>query len=300
MDLKQLQYFVVSVDSGSFKKAAEVLYTSQPHISKTIKALETELQIELLVRKARGVEVTEAGKKVYEYACRILLESGKIENIREKQNICTLHVAASSSDRLSSLFQKFYIKEFGTGVHSQYTECGIEEILQAVHRHMADVGIVCVDQKQMTAFRQQLQNKHLEFAELGRTEPLLFAGPKSPLYQANLVTMKELRDINYVQMKDGDSLSINLIQGNEDYRYHKRHGQVLMTNSRYLMLKMVLESELCNISCGMFPEIADHEEIHGIPIRGTKESITFGYVKRKRDELSPEAERFVTFIGEHL
>mgnify|MGYP000606318504 CR=1 FL=1 len=37
MDLKQLQYFVVSVESGSFKKAAEMLYTTQPHISKSIK-----------------------------------------------------------------------------------------------------------------------------------------------------------------------------------------------------------------------------------------------------------------------
>ena len=64
MDLKQLQYFVVSVDSGSFKKTAELLYTSQPHVSKIIKSLETELQTELLVRKARGVEMTEAGRKV--------------------------------------------------------------------------------------------------------------------------------------------------------------------------------------------------------------------------------------------
>ena len=32
MDLKQLQYFVVSVESGSFKKAAEMLYTTQPQI----------------------------------------------------------------------------------------------------------------------------------------------------------------------------------------------------------------------------------------------------------------------------
>ena len=78
MDLKQLQYFVVSVDSGSLKKAAKVLYTSQPHISKTIKSLEAELQVELLTRKYRGVEVTEEGRKVYEYACRILVEAGRI------------------------------------------------------------------------------------------------------------------------------------------------------------------------------------------------------------------------------
>ncbi len=70
MDLKQMQYFVASVDSGSFKRASEILYTSQPHISKTIKSLETELHMELLQRTARGVNVTAAGRKVYEYACR--------------------------------------------------------------------------------------------------------------------------------------------------------------------------------------------------------------------------------------
>ena len=43
MQLKQLQFFVVSVDMGSFKAAAETLYTSQPHISKTVKTLEENL-----------------------------------------------------------------------------------------------------------------------------------------------------------------------------------------------------------------------------------------------------------------
>lgn len=300
MDLKQLQYFVVSVDSGSFKRAAEVLYTSQPHISKTIKALETELQIELLKRKARGVEVTEAGKKIYEYACRILVESGKIQNVRENINVQTLKVAACSSDRLAELFQCFYMEELKSGLHARYMECSVEEILQAVHRHLAEIGLVCVDQKQITAFRQELQHKHLEFTELGKTEPFLYAGPRSPVYQMPYVTMKELRDLQYVQMRDGDFLSINLIQGNEDYQYHKHHGEILKTNSRFLLLRMILETELCNISYGMFPETAEHEAIRKIPIRGTEAGITFGYVKRKRDTLSLEAERFTDFMKKQL
>ena len=76
MELKQLQFFVVSVDMGSFKKAAEVLYTTQPHISKTIKALEQELQIELVNRNASGVTITEEGKQVYAYASSILQHTG--------------------------------------------------------------------------------------------------------------------------------------------------------------------------------------------------------------------------------
>lgn len=301
MDLKQLQYFVASVDSGSFKKAAEVLYTSQPHISKTIKSLETELQVELLERKARGVETTEAGRRVYDYACRILVESGKIQNILEEQNVVTLCVAASSNDWLASMFSQFYTAELEKDFHAQYMESDMEGILQALHRHRAELGFVHVNENQTTGFRQTLEYKHLEFIELKKKEPLLFLGPKSSLYHAAFVTNKELRELNYVQTKDDpDFLSINLIQGNEDYQYHKRRGQIMVTNSRHLMIRMLRDTELCSIGCGICPEIIGVEEIRGIPIKGNKACITFGYVKRKRDELSPEARKFVDYVKEHL
>lgn len=301
MDLKQLQYFVVSVDSGSFKKAAEVLYTSQPHISKTIKALETELQVELLARKARGVEATEAGRKVYDYACRILVESGKIQNILDAQKAATLRVAASPSDWLVSVFGEFYRTELELGSHGEYIEGDMEGILQSLHRHRAELGFVYVNRNQMTGFRQTLDYKHLEYAELKKMEPMLFLGPKSPLYHAAFVTNKELRDLSYVQTKDDqDFLSINLIQGNEDYQYHKRRGQVLVTNSRYLMIRMLLQTELCSIGCGIDPELTNHGAVRGIPIRGSGETISFGYVKRRRDELPPEAERFIAFVKEQI
>ena len=58
MDLKQLQYFVVSVDCGSFKRAAQLLYTTQPHVSKTVKALEDELGCPLFDRNVKGVRTT--------------------------------------------------------------------------------------------------------------------------------------------------------------------------------------------------------------------------------------------------
>ena len=86
MQLKQLQFFVVSVDRGSFKAASEVLYTSQPHISKTIKALEEELDFPLLNRKAKGVVMTEEGRKVYEYAAGILRNMEMIGMVQEEKD----------------------------------------------------------------------------------------------------------------------------------------------------------------------------------------------------------------------
>ena len=103
MDLKQLQYFVVSVESGSFKKAAEMLYTTQPHISKSIKNLETELNVQLLERKARGVEVTESGKKIYEYACNMLVDASRIHAaVEEDEKV--LRVISAAGDRFATLF----------------------------------------------------------------------------------------------------------------------------------------------------------------------------------------------------
>ena len=102
MDLKQLQYFVVSVESGSFKKAADTLYTTQPHISKSIKALETELGVQLLSRKARGVELTDAGKKIYEYACNILVDAAKIHAVEASEEKL-LHMASCAGDKMAAL-----------------------------------------------------------------------------------------------------------------------------------------------------------------------------------------------------
>ena len=297
MDLKQLQYFVVSVDSGSLKRASEILYTSQPHVSKTIKSLETELQVELLKRRPRGVEVTKAGRKVYEHACRVLMEAGRIQNVQEEEDIQVLCVAANSSDRLACLFQTFYAEKMKARIHARYMECKTEEIFRLVHRHTAELGFVYVDEKQMTAFRQMLEYRHLVFEKMGETEPRLFAGPKSPVYTAASVTMQELRDLDYVQMQDEqDTLSIQLLQRSEDYQYHRRRGRVLTTSSRSMLARIVAETQLCSISCGFCPEPAGDGTIRGIPIRGAKHSVIFGYVRRERGALSREADAFAEYV----
>ena len=55
MELRELQFFVVSVDAGSLSQAAQILYTTQPHVSKTIKKLERTLGYQLLERSKKGV-----------------------------------------------------------------------------------------------------------------------------------------------------------------------------------------------------------------------------------------------------
>ncbi|MBK5461978.1 LysR family transcriptional regulator [Peribacillus sp. TH27] len=71
MDFKQIQYFTEVVNQGSFSKAAEHLFLSQPNISKSIKDLEKELDAKLLTRTTRKIELTDTGKLLYHYGQRI-------------------------------------------------------------------------------------------------------------------------------------------------------------------------------------------------------------------------------------
>ena len=72
IETKQLQYLVVCADLQSFSKAADVLYTSQPNVSKVIKMLEGELGFPLFERQSRGIQLTKKGKRVYDYACGVI------------------------------------------------------------------------------------------------------------------------------------------------------------------------------------------------------------------------------------
>lgn len=72
MDIPHLKYFVEVAKQKNFTRASETLHVSQPSISKMIKSLEEELNVTLLDRSERQVELTDAGKVVYDQAVKVL------------------------------------------------------------------------------------------------------------------------------------------------------------------------------------------------------------------------------------
>ncbi|WP_071429552.1 LysR family transcriptional regulator [Angelakisella massiliensis] len=62
MQLKAIEYFIAIVETGSFTKAAEKLFISQPALSQQIKKLEDELGAKLFDRSKHSAELTEVGQ----------------------------------------------------------------------------------------------------------------------------------------------------------------------------------------------------------------------------------------------
>ena len=68
MELRHLRYFAAVAEAGSLTVAAQKLHTSQPSLSRQIRDLEDEVGAQLLTRRARGIELTAAGRAFLEHA----------------------------------------------------------------------------------------------------------------------------------------------------------------------------------------------------------------------------------------
>jgi len=73
MELRHLRYFIAVAEAGSLTVAAQrMLHTSQPSLSRQIRDLEEEVGAPLLTRRARGVELTPAGRAFLEHARTVM------------------------------------------------------------------------------------------------------------------------------------------------------------------------------------------------------------------------------------
>ena len=73
MELRHLRYFIAAAEAGSLTVAAQkTLHTSQPSLSRQIRDLEGEVGAQLLSRRARGIELTPAGRAFLDHARLVL------------------------------------------------------------------------------------------------------------------------------------------------------------------------------------------------------------------------------------
>lgn len=147
MRLEQLRFLCEIADRGfNVSRAAEVLNTSQPGVSKQIRLLESELGFEILRRrKGRIVGFTEPGAALLPLARKILRDAGNIASLRDEFShsesgqlvIATTHLhACYVLPRIVERFRKRYPQ-----VRVSLLQGDPEQIVDLISTAHADIGI---------------------------------------------------------------------------------------------------------------------------------------------------------------
>ncbi|MGO4270029.1 LysR family transcriptional regulator [Paenibacillus sp. TAF58] len=101
MNIENIEAFVYVIHYGSFNKASEVLFLSQPSVTARIQSLERELDCQLFDRIGKQVHLTDDGRKFLPYAQQVLqtFQKGKI-HLKQKKALpnelrigCTVSVS---------------------------------------------------------------------------------------------------------------------------------------------------------------------------------------------------------------
>lgn len=145
MDIKQIEYFVSIVDTGSFSLAAEELYISQSSLSKQIIALEKELGIKLFDRSKRRIALTEAGKIFHKHALNIRKNyRSLLADLGEyKKGIPSLSIAAipvTAQYNITTYVAQF--KKAYPQINFTLEERQSSTILPALSQHKYDLAFV--------------------------------------------------------------------------------------------------------------------------------------------------------------
>ncbi len=159
MKLHFLRYFVVLAEELHFGRAASKLAITQPPLSSAIKSLEEELEVQLLIRDSKHVELTQAGEAFLAEARQIL------EQVARASNVAKI-VARGMRGRL----------EIGVTGSLIYRE--VSAIVKKFNAEMPDVDVVLREMSTADQFNELLRGQiHAGFVNASTAPPQLASLP---------------------------------------------------------------------------------------------------------------------------
>ena len=299
MDLKQLQYFVVCAQTGSFSDAAKVLYSTQPSVSKVVKALEDALGMQLFERLPRGIRLTVQGQKVYRYACRITKEIDALENMASHGMTKWIRVSLNPSSWFANQFVDFYNETYEKNYHFQLTTAGVRSVMDRVRDYVDDIGFVYILSQQKENFLHEISRNKLQFVPMYETDVVFYPGKETELYDSgkSKVELKDLDGVRFIQNYQDEFFDIGSVH-EESFQWKDIDISVL-TNSDYIMEKMLKNSRVSNVS-GSYLSENKTGTTPGIPLNMGDSKVLFGYIVHKGEKINESVQELIDFLVARL
>ena len=142
INLIELNQFAKFAEFGTLSKTAEMLYISQPTLTRSMKHIEEEFGVPLFIRSKNRLELSETGRKAAEYAERLLAEErSMIDSVRAfDRSLHTIKISSCAPAPLWTLIPEIYEKSQVTMISSSLDDAGL--IIKNVECGRIDIGII--------------------------------------------------------------------------------------------------------------------------------------------------------------
>jgi len=288
MDFDHLITFLEIAKQGSFSRAGQKLYRSQPAVSAQIRQLEQEYGQKLFDRVGKSVRLTVAGETLLEYANRLLtLRNESLRAVADQATTPrgTLAVGANEATCLYVLPDIFaeYSRRYPSVQISIYRNFS-HKVLEKVEDGTVDVGIVTMPVK----------SPSLRVHPIFRDRLMLMVAPSNPLASYKSVRTADIAGQPLIFPKTGFTRQVL----DKQFRPYRSHLRIAMELASVGMIKRFVAAGL---GVSIISESFAQDEMKAgqaklIPISDMEVWRELGIVYRRDRSLPRSAAAFVQLV----
>ncbi len=298
MRMEQLKYLIHIAKTGCISKSAEELFITQQGLSKSIRNMEKELDIQLLVRKKNGTELTMAGKRIVEKAKEItdswdamVYKISEDSTLRKEENICSIHSTPRTCATLMPIIVKKYFEN--------YPHMGIKIIENELEDFMTSLDFsspeIFVFNAPDFLFNSYLKERSDITFKILREDKIKVVVPEN----------SKLSSHEYIKVEELENVPIAFLGGDERLLNHISNRKVnnmkaiLHTTNFELFREVLKRSDAVGLCSGVFEEWIKSSKSRIIPLQNAV-VIVSAYVVNEYVSTNPIAIEVMNMIQEQF
>lgn len=193
MTIEQMKYLVTTAECGSISNAAQNLFISQPHLSKSIQSAERELGYPIFQRTHQGVLLSENGRAFMRHCSVIVQEYERAVTLSSKKVLRSFHLSVDVICWVSDVFARLCAAcqdgdVIDMQLHYRETRQTIEDVCQGT----SHLGLVLVKETDLLQFKRNMGRWGLNTQRLHHINMVVALRKSHPILQEGTIDWKRL------------------------------------------------------------------------------------------------------------
>ena len=303
MTLQQFHYIITISEAGSFNKAADLLYVSQPSLTNAVKELEKETGITIFNRSGKGVTLTAEGMKFLPYVRQVysqyqnLLDAYSGQGKRRQQFAVSTQHYSFAVKAFVELTKSFDVAEYDFAIRETRTR----DVIDDVAASRSEIGILYLNDFNRSALNKLLSSANLHFNFLIQCDAYVYLWKGHPLANQHSISLRDLAPYPCLSFEQGDNSNFYLA---EEILSTNEYPRVIKCCDRATMLNLMVGVNGYTLCSGIICEELNGGDYVTVPFQdqeiASDQVMEIGYITRKNSIMSPVGERYIAEIKRYL